>query len=92
MKAHLANYAEAYCKALLYILLQYALAIVSITGPGAGDYDHLLYFARLSTLALPAVLAFLDGSVERGRDKATALAIREVRIEPVAGPRPGAAS
>ena len=70
MRANLAQYAEAYFKALLYLVLQYAVAMVSCSPPaGPGLYNHLVYFARLSTLALPAMLAFMDGSVQRGRDK-----------------------
>ena len=68
MEAHFARYAEAYFKALLYMALQYAVAVVSCPPPaGPGGYAHLVYFARLSTLALPAMLAFMDGSVQRGR-------------------------
>lgn len=67
MMAHLARYSEAYFRGLLYVLLQYSLAVVGIAAPGPGGYNHLLYFARLSTLALPAILAFMDGSVQRAK-------------------------
>lgn len=68
MRAHFSQYAEAYFKALLYLTLQYSVAIVGCPAPaGAGFYARLVYFARLSTLALPAMLAFMDGSVLRNR-------------------------
>lgn len=72
--SHLQAYAEAYLKGLFFILLQFALAwgvcAARLTPEARAHmfrFDWLTFIFAVLAMSLPACIAFLDGSVERGR-------------------------
>lgn len=75
MRAHLAKWFPAYLAGALFLLLQFCLALLHVAGPltsaqrsSMSAFDWWLLFARVLTVCIPTMLAFLNRSV------ATALA------------------
>lgn len=74
IQRHLAAYSEAYFVGLLFVLLQVALAFVA---QAAGltlavrlkmdAFDWLVFKAQVAIACIPTIIAFLNGSVARGK-------------------------